>query len=628
MEHLEKILEDSFLNYSAFVLQRRAIPDARDGLKYTGRQILHAQYKDKLDAAHPFKKSQKSVAAATSFSYVHGDASAYEQIIRMGRPLVQRYFLEEFNGNEGTIINSDDYSAARYTESRLSVLGMKLFEFMNKQVLDPKEWSPTYDEEGEFPLVLPSVGFYNLCNGSFGSIGVGLISSIPQFNLREMNEVICQLIDNPDAEFKLYPDFASGGILLNPETTIASLAKGEGKSALVRGRIVHHPKEGYLEIKELPYGVYTNTICVELQKALDKAKPPFDSYKDLTKTSVNIRIYSKKLDELEKWLYKNTSVQKHYTIKLIMLDNGKLPRLFGLREAILEHIAHSQVVLRRAYEFDLRQLQAREEILNGLIKAYSILDDVIATIKASAGRQDAIRNLCTQYGFTDPQATAIADLRLHRLSQIDIQKLHDELAQNLVDQKSLMEILSDPAVFNLHLKQIYEEVGRKFGDKRRTEICAVDTWETEQDGGKASKDFYMVPQQEGYLAAYNKSDELFEDLPEIVPDYIECDHEVILITNQVRGFVRQGSEFLMGKIAWEDLVKLNKDERVIGVYPKAAIESCEFIELTTESGETYSLHNSFVVFGASKRGKKLVSGKYNVIDLHLQEGKTLYPKMK
>lgn len=628
MEYLEKILEDSFLNYSAFVLQRRAIPDARDGLKYTGRQILHAQYKDKLDAAHPFKKSQKSVAAATSFSYVHGDASAYEQIIRMGRPLVQRYFLEEFNGNEGTIINSDDYSAARYTESRLSVLGMKLFEFINKDVLDKDAWSPTYDEEGLFPLVLPSVGFYNLCNGSFGSIGVGLISSIPQFNLREMNEVICKLIDNSNAEFKLYPDFASGGILLNPETTISSLEKGEGKSALVRGKIIHHPKDGYLEVRELPYGVYTNTICVELQKALDKGKPPFDSYKDLTKTSVNIRIYSKKLDELEKWLYKNTSVQKHYTIKMIMLDKGKLPRLFGLREALLEHIAHARVVLGRAYEFDLKQLQAREEVLNGLIKAYSILDDVIATIKASNGRADAIRRLCETYGFTEPQATAIADLRLHRLSQIDIQKLHDELEQNLAEQKSLLEILNDRAVFDLHLKRIYEEVGSRFGDKRRTEICTVDTWETEQDGGKANKDFYFVHQPDGYLAAYNKSDEIFEDVPDIVPSYMEQGEEFIILTNQVRGFVREGSDFLMGKIRWEDLVKLNKDERVVCVYPKSVIDSCEFIELTTDSGDTYSIHNSFVLFGASKRGKKIVSGKYNVIDVHLQEGKTIHPKMK
>lgn len=269
---LESILEESFLNYSAFVLQRRAIPDVRDGMKYTARQILHAQYKDKLDCKHPFKKSQKSVAAATSFSYVHGDASCYEQIVRMGRPLVQRFFMEEFHGNNGTPCSSDDYSAPRYTEARLSGLTLQCMQYLNDGVLAEKDWSPTYDEEGKFPLVLPSLGFYGLCNGSFGSIGVGLISSIPQFNLREMNQAIINLINDENATVDLLPDFASGGILLNPETVRRSLAAGEGKSALLRGIIKKFPKEGYLEVVELPYGVYTNTVCVELEKAKDKGK--------------------------------------------------------------------------------------------------------------------------------------------------------------------------------------------------------------------------------------------------------------------------------------------------------------------------------------------------------------------
>ena len=147
MANLEKILEESFLNYSAFVLQRRAIPDVRDGMKYTARQILHAQYKDKLDCAHPFKKSQKSVAAATSFSYVHGDSSCYEQIVRMGRPLVQRYFMEEFHGNNGTPCSSSDYSAPRYTEARLSSIALQIFQYLNDGVIDEKDWSPTRSEE-------------------------------------------------------------------------------------------------------------------------------------------------------------------------------------------------------------------------------------------------------------------------------------------------------------------------------------------------------------------------------------------------------------------------------------------------------------------------------------------------
>lgn len=630
IDSLEKILEESFLNYSAFVLQRRAIPDARDGLKYTGRQILHAQFKDKLDAKHPFKKSQKSVAAATSFSYVHGDSSAYEQIIRMGRPLVQRYFLEEFNGNQGTIIASNDYSAPRYTESRLSALGISMFDFINENTLPDGAWSPTYDEEGLFPLVLPSVGYYNLCNGSFGSIGVGLISSIPQFNLREMNETICKLIDDPSVEVDLLPDFASGGILLNPQTTAASLAAGEGKSALIRGVVKHLPKEKCIEITELPYGVYTNTICVELQKALDGGKPPFKDFVDLTKQGVRIRVYTDSPEACEKWLYKNTSVQKHYTIKLIMLHNGKLPKLFTLKEAIMAHITHSKSVFRKHYEYKLNVLKARAEVLNGLIKAYSILDDVITCIKRSADKANAIVNLMTEFDFTRPQAEAICELKLHRLTNLDIQKLHEELKMNLAEQDEISEVLSNEQIFNTRLKAVYGTVADAFGDKRRTRITEEDSWESGADGGKASKDFWLttVPERGAYLAAYNQDDEVFDEVANPGKMRVEADCEYVLITNQMRGFLRNGNEFMLGRVKWEDMFKLKDGETVAMIVKKDDLENFEFVNLCDEDGSWYSLHVSFISTAASKRGKKLVSGKYNVQNFEFCTESSAYPKMK
>lgn len=627
-DNLENILESSFLDYSAFVLQRRALPDARDGMKYTARQIIHAQHKDKLDCSHAFKKSQKSVSAATSFSYVHGDTSAYEQIIRMGRPLVQRYFLEQINGNGGTPTGSGTYSAPRYTEARLSEMADVVFKYLNHDVLDSKDWCPTYDEEGVFPTVLPSVGFYNLCNGSFGSIGVGLISSIPQFNIREMNEAICQLIDDPSTEVKLYPDFASGGILLNPQTTLASLARGEGKSALIRGKLSIDPKGKYIDVIELPYGVYTNTVCIELEKALDKGKPPFTSFKDLSKRSVQLRVYTDNVGELEKWLYKNTSVQKHFTIKLIMLKNGKTPHLFSITDALKAHIVHAKTVFERQYLYQLRVLRDRQEILNGLIRAYSILDEIIALIKASSGRADAVQQMVAKFQFTQRQAEAIADLRLHRLSNLDIKNLENELEGNLQEQEGIQNILDTPEKFDLELKKIYEEVGRKFGDKRRTEICAVDTWETEQDGGKATKDFYLSAHAVGYVAAYNKEDELMLDEERANISYIEHDQDYIIVTNQVRGFLRKGSEFIMGQVKWDDVIKLNPDEFVQFVIPKTDLENYEFVEFECTDGSRWSVHVSFITSGASKRGKKLVNGKYNVTNYEFQETSTSCPKMR
>lgn len=619
MANLEKILEESFLNYSAFVLQRRAIPDVRDGMKYTARQILHAQYKDKLDCAHPFKKSQKSVAAATSFSYVHGDSSCYEQIVRMGRPLVQRYFMEEFHGNNGTPCSSSDYSAPRYTEARLSSIALQIFQYLNDGVIDEKDWSPTYDEEGKFPLVLPSLGFYGLCNGSFGSIGVGLISSIPQFNLREMNQALIALINDPKAEIDILPDFASGGILLNPQTVKRSLTEGEGKSALLRGVVEKYPKEGYLEVTELPYGVYTNTVCVELEKAKEANQAPFKDFKDLSKKSVRLRIYSDNLDKCEKWLYKNTSVQKFFTIKLIMLRGGKMPKKFSLREAMLEHITHTKSVLRRHYEHELQVLKNRAEIINGFIRLQSILDEVITAIRAvDGGKSAVIVMLRRDFEFTELQATAIADRRLHQLSRFDIRALEGELEENIEKQHGIEGILGDATIFNGKLSDIYQQVADTYGDARRTRISDVDEWESSASG-KVERDAYCYLSTTGYIAAYSRDDE----------DLAGCDDRLIInrqpndvlciVTNQLRAFARNVSDLSTGRSKWEDLLSLKDGETVIGVMSKSEFDALSSVVFEMADGTERTLHPSFITTAASKRGKKILAGKTMATNLTVVE---------
>lgn len=619
MANLEKILEESFLNYSAFVLQRRAIPDVRDGMKYTARQILHAQYKDKLDCAHPFKKSQKSVAAATSFSYVHGDSSCYEQIVRMGRPLVQRYFMEEFHGNNGTPCSSSDYSAPRYTEARLSSIALQIFQYLNDGVIDEKDWSPTYDEEGKFPLVLPSLGFYGLCNGSFGSIGVGLISSIPQFNLREMNQALIALINDPKAEIDILPDFASGGILLNPQTVKRSLTEGEGKSALLRGVVEKYPKEGYLEVTELPYGVYTNTVCVELEKAKEANQAPFKDFKDLSKKSVRLRIYSDNLDKCEKWLYKNTSVQKFFTIKLIMLRGGKMPKKFSLREAMLEHITHTKSVLRRHYEHELQVLKNRAEVIDGFIRLQSILDEVITAIRAvDGGKSAVIIMLRRDFEFTELQATAIADRRLHQLSRFDIRALEGELEENIEKQHGIEGILGDATIFNGKLSDIYQQVADTYGDARRTRISDVDEWESSASG-KVEKDAYCYLSTTGYIAAYSRDDE----------DLAGCDDRLIInrqpndvlciVTNQLRAFARNVSDLSTGRSKWEDLLSLKDGETVIGVMSKSEFDALSSVVFEMADGTERTLHPSFITIAASKRGKKILAGKTMATNLTVVE---------
>lgn len=616
---LESILEESFLNYSAFVLQRRAIPDVRDGMKYTARQILHAQYKDKLDCKHPFKKSQKSVAAATSFSYVHGDTSCYEQIVRMGRPLVQRFFLEEFHGNNGTPCASDDYSAPRYTEARLTGLTLQCMQYLNDGVLTDKDWSPTYDEEGKFPLVLPSLGFYGLCNGSFGSIGVGLISSIPQFNLWEMNQAIINVINDENATVDILPDFASGGILLNPETVRRSLAAGEGKSALLRGTVKKFSKEGYLEIVELPYGVYTNTVCVELEKAKDKGKPPFKDFKDLSKKTVRLRIYADNLDECEKWLYKNTSVQKYFTIKLIMLRDGKLPKKFTLTEAVREHVRHTKTVYRRHYEHELQVLKDRAEIINGFIKLQSILDEVIAAIRKVDGAKAAvIVMLRKDFGFTEMQATAIADRRLHQLSNFDIQALKGELEENIEQQHGIEGLLADPTRFNSELAGIYQTVADTYGDARRTKISATDEWESSASG-KVEKETYCYLSPTEYIAAYSRDDEDLVGCDDALVGYRRASEVLCIVTNELRAFARQMADLSMGRNKWEDTLPLHGGETVISVMSKSEFDAVSSVVFEMADGSERSVHPSFVTLSASKRGKRVLPGKATAVGLHVIE---------
>jgi DNA gyrase/topoisomerase IV subunit A len=622
-EKLEKVLENSFLQYSSYVIQRRAIPDARDMMKYTARQILHAQYKDKLDAKHPFKKSLKSVSAATAFSYVHGNTSCYEQIIRMGRPLVQRYFFEEINGNYGTPTGSQTYSADRYTEARLSELAMAMFEHIAKGTITGDDWEPTYDEEGTFPKVLPSLGYYNICNGSFGSIAPTMISSIPQFNLKEINNAIIALIRDHSYSVSVLPDFASGGILLNPKTTLASLSKGEGKSALIRGKV--RKDKDYLEVTELPYGVYTNTVCNELEKGIESGSAPITSFKDLSKRTVNLRIYAKDLNAAEAWIYKNTSVQKHFTIKMIMLDNGKTPKLFSIKEALLAHINHAKAIWRRALTFELNQLKARQEIIEGLLKAYSIIDDIIATIKGSNGRVDSIQLLITQFGFTKSQAEAIVDLRLHRLSNIDIQALQDELESNKNSQADIQETLDIKEKFDQQLIDIYAEVASKFGDKRRTEISTQDIFETAQDGSKATENFRIVYDGKKYQAA-TQPEENWENW-ELAKQFTPEDN-LIIVTDQVRGFTRKGSDFLLGETRWNEIIKLNPEEKVLFITTADELDHFDFVELQEENGKWSSLHKSFVTVGASARGKRLVTGKYQIKQVNLVRNASQYPKMR
>lgn len=474
MSNLKQIVEESFVQYAGAVLQSRALIDVRDGLKPSARQIFYSMLLHKLTSKNPYKKTANAVGMAMADFYIHGDSSCEGVIMRAGQPFAMRYPLVDVKGNAGSLIESGNWAAMRYTESRLSKLMDVMFDDINKDTIS--EWRDSYDNTKQYPAVLPTKGFYNIVNGTQG-IGIGMASSVPQYNLKELNNALIHLINNPDCEFDdIYcaPDFATGAILYNESDVKHSMRAGTGFACKLRSVIDFDNKERCFVVTEIPYGVYTNTICKELEQIIESEENPgIERFNDLTGKTPLIKIYIAKRanpDKIIKFLYKNTSLQSYYGINFTMLDKGRYPRVFTWKEMLQAHIDHEKEVYRRGFEFDLKKIKDRIHIIEGLLKAYNVIDDVIKLIKESESSTIASARLCKFLEIDSVQAKAILDLKLSKLSKLDINKLKDEQKDLENEATRITNILTNPQLFNNELIAGWREVASKFGDERRTKI--------------------------------------------------------------------------------------------------------------------------------------------------------------
>lgn len=474
--NLTPIIKESFTQYAGAVLQSRALPDVRDMLKPSARQIFYCLYTDKFTHNKPFKKTLKAIGSAMRM-YIHGDSSCEGILMRSSQDFAMRYPYIEVEGSNGDPVLSGNWSAPRYTSSRLSPLSEYLFKDIEKETI--KEWRDNYDDTEQYPAILPTKGFYGIVNGGMG-IGVGAAFSCPQFNLKEVNEALIKLLDNPKVSFdEIYcaPDFASGAILLNETEVKESLKKGEGLACKLRSVVSFDSGERCLIATEIPYGVYTNTICGELNKILeDEANPGIERYNDLTKGTPIIKIYLKRAanpDKVLKYLYKNTSLQSHFGINLTMLENGRYPKVFGWREALQAHINHEKEVYRRGYEFDLNKIEQRIYIIEGLLICLARIEEVIQTIKSSSSTITASKALCENFLLDEAQAKAVLDMKLSRLAHLEVEKLKNEKEKLEKEAAAIKEILNNTELFNEQLKNGWREVAKKFGDARRTKILNI-----------------------------------------------------------------------------------------------------------------------------------------------------------
>ena len=475
--NMKDIIESSFTQYAGAVLQSRALVDVRDCLKPSARQIFYALYTDKFVHSKPYKKTLKAVGSLSRF-YIHGDSSAVGVLMRAGQDFSMRYPLLDVKGNAGTLIESGNWAHQRYTESRLAEISSLVFNNIEKDTI--KEWRDNYDDTEQYPTVLPSKGFYNIVNGTMG-IGIGAASSIPQFNIKEVNEALIHLLWNPDCSFEdIYcaPDFATGAVLLNESQIKDSLKNGTGFACKLRSIIEYDTKERCLVVKETPYGVYTNTICGELEKILlDEENPGIDRFNDLTGKSPLIKIYLTKIARPErviKYLYKNTSLQSHYGINMTMLQDGRYPKVFGWKEALVEHLKHEKEVYTRAFEYDLKKIKDRLHIIEGLLKAIDVIDEVIATIKSSTSTAAANVALQKLLDIDEIQAKAILDIKLSRLAKLEIKKLVNEKEELEAEAKRIQAILDSEELLKKEIEKGLREVADKFGDARRTQILNIE----------------------------------------------------------------------------------------------------------------------------------------------------------
>ena len=470
----QKTTEEAFLKYAASVAQERAIPDVRDMLKIGLRQGLYAQFTNKLTHKDKFQKAQKSVAAAMTQSYVHGDVAMYDTFIRMSRPWTAHYPLEDVQGSYGNPSSPDSHAAARYVEMRAAELADNLFAGLKKNAV--KEWYWNYDDSEQIPSVFPSIGYWNIVNGCSG-IAVAMATSVPQFNIKEVNEALIKLIKNPNSIFdEIYcaPDFATGGTITNGNEVKESLRVGRGKSVRMRATLKYNPSENMIQATELPYSVFTNTVIDQLaQLTQDDPDYGIDKVIDHTKKTADIRIYLSKGVNPQKMmakLYHDTSLENWFSINMVLLDRGRFPKVFGWKEACEAYINHIRECERNIIQFDLDKALARENIIEGLLIAIANIDDIVAIIKGSENPTEAAKALIDRYHFNKEQVEAILAMKLSSLCRLDGVKLNSELEEKRRFIADYRYLLSEPTALDQKLIDALESVSQRFGDQRRTKV--------------------------------------------------------------------------------------------------------------------------------------------------------------
>ena len=474
---LEDIMEDRFSRYAKSIIQDRAIPDVRDGLKPVQRRILYGMYESGYTPDKPFKKSARIVGDVMGKYHPHGDSSIYDAMVRMSQWWKQNTPYVEMQGNNGSM-DGDSAAAMRYTEARLSKISLELLKDIDKNTIT---WAPNFDDSLKEPTVLPAKFPNLLVNGSTG-ISAGYATNIPPHNLGEVIDATIKRIDSPNCHEDTIldiikgPDFPTGGIVEGREGIREALLTGRGK-VVIRSKVDYVKEKGkeQLIVREIPYDVNKAMLVKRMSElTLDKKIDGVLEIRDESDRHEPVRIVidlkkDANRDLILNYFYKNSDLQINYNYNMVAISN-RTPMTLGVIQIIDAYIKHLEEIITKRTEFDLKTAMKRMHIVEGMIKCISILDKVIKTIRASKNKPDAINNLVLEYDFTEDQATYIVNLQLYRLTNSDIEDFKNEYLnlKKIIDGLNL--ILSNEDKLKDVMKQELRNIKKEYATERKTEI--------------------------------------------------------------------------------------------------------------------------------------------------------------
>src|SRR5262245_26615699 len=501
-------MERSFLEYSMSVITSRALPDARDGLKPVHRRILYGMYEDGTRPDRNYKKSSSSVGYVMGNYHPHGDGAIYDALARMAQDFCLRYPLIDGHGNFGSPDPNDRPGAARYTEAKLHALAMELLGEIDEDTVD---WVPNYDGTTEQPVVLPA-RFPNLLANGSGGIAVGMATNIPPHNLGEVIDAAVHVLDHPDAtvddlmQIVKGPDFPTGAQILGRSGIIDAYRTGRGSIKLRAVAEVQEDRRGGLSIvvTEVPYQTSVEVIGQKIAELVNDRK--IEGIRDVRNASsgqsgIRLVVELKRDANAQvvlNQLYKHTPMQTSFPVHMLALVDG-VPRLLDLKRALEVYVAHQQEVVRRRTEFRLRKAQEREHIVEGLVKALDMIDAIIALIRGAEDVDAArIALQAAPFEFSEIQANYILDMQLRRLTQLEGQKLREELAELQETIRELQSILNDPKKLDGVITTELGEIRAKYADGRKTEL-AIDTGEIDTLDLIDDEEVVVVLSARGYI---------------------------------------------------------------------------------------------------------------------------------